>query len=304
MSKSKPPPRGCTKDCCSSSSQSWMFIMKEFEIDGTDDTKKTEFVKLRHPRTDTACLFLFSPDNKIIQEVFSFSDKPRSFFIDNQVKSDGKIFISTPVDPLFLALPYLKKYDRCSPLDHIITDNEFPETERLLDCAGLKYIQCIADRKGDESLNAYIYNEEKTLKWLEKKVKRVASALQDQGMHVSSNNAISANFVVIQEKKEDSNEYLRYAMGMVSNYLPDSLTSLLETHLNLPPLESEKKRKSNTVENGVVTNNKKQKLEEEPQNGFSPTPAKEKKATPSAKAKAMAKAASGTKSITNFFKKK
>lgn len=31
----------------------------------------------------------------------------RSWFIGNTVQSDGKIFLSTNIDPLFLALPYI-----------------------------------------------------------------------------------------------------------------------------------------------------------------------------------------------------
>lgn len=46
-------------------------------------------------------------------------------------------------------LPYLRKY--CStqaiPLDQLLRDEEFPETERLLKSSGLKFLNMIADRK-------------------------------------------------------------------------------------------------------------------------------------------------------------
>lgn len=49
----------------------------------------------------------------------------------------------------YLVLPYLKKYctNRAVPLDHLLRDEEFPETERLLKSTGLKYLNLIADRK-------------------------------------------------------------------------------------------------------------------------------------------------------------
>lgn len=50
---------------------------------------------------------------------------------------------------LFLVLPYLRKYctTQAIPLDQLIRDEEFPETERLLKSSGLKYLTMISDRK-------------------------------------------------------------------------------------------------------------------------------------------------------------
>lgn len=47
---------------------------------------------------------------------------------------------------------------------------------------------------GDEDLNAYKYNEEKTLSWLQRKTERVAEVLKQKGIHVSGG-AVSATFV-------------------------------------------------------------------------------------------------------------
>lgn len=33
----------------------------------------------------------------------------RSWFIEDTVKSEGKMYLSTPIDPIFLVLPYLRK---------------------------------------------------------------------------------------------------------------------------------------------------------------------------------------------------
>lgn len=52
---------------------------------------------------------MFSPGNLTVQEVLIFDEKKKSWFIDDNVKSDGKLHLSTPIDPIFLALPYLRK---------------------------------------------------------------------------------------------------------------------------------------------------------------------------------------------------
>lgn len=79
------------------------------------------------------------------------------------------------------------------PLDQILRDEDYPETSRLARCHNLK-LTLVADRKGDESLLAYKFNEEKTMEWLQKKVDRVAEILKQKGIHVSQG-AVSANFV-------------------------------------------------------------------------------------------------------------
>jgi hypothetical protein len=43
-------------------------------------------------------------------------------------------------------------------------------------------------------LNAYKYNEEKTLSWLQRKTERVAEVLKQKGIHMSGG-AVSATFV-------------------------------------------------------------------------------------------------------------
>lgn len=52
----------------------------------------------------------------------------------------------------------------------------------------------VADCKGDQALQAYKFNEEKSLKWLQKKVEKVADLLKQKGVHVSQG-AMSAVYV-------------------------------------------------------------------------------------------------------------
>ena len=73
------------------------------------DGKQPDMVKLRHPASNQPAMFVFSPGDATIQEVMTFDENKRSWFIDEHVKSDGKMHLSTPIDPIFLVLPYLRK---------------------------------------------------------------------------------------------------------------------------------------------------------------------------------------------------
>ncbi|XP_025829913.1 ribonuclease H2 subunit B, partial [Agrilus planipennis] len=274
-------------------------------------TGTPDIVTLRHPNTRQPAVFLFSPANNSVQEVLTFSEEKRSWFIDDSVKSDGKMHLSTPIDPIFLVLPYLRKYchSKAQPLDQILMDEEFPETVRLLKSSGLKYLNLIADRKGDEDFNGFKYNEEKTLIWLQKKTERVADILKQKNIHVASG-AASATFVKSTVGEAVDNEaYLRYAHGIVSEYLMEDLSQKLLKYLNLPEDVNVNKRKSSSG-NLQQPEAKKLKPEDEEKAHSSsvldlskPEIKISKMPVQNLREKARAKAASGSKSITSFFKK-
>lgn len=79
------------------------------------------------------------------------------------------------------------------PLEQCLWDEDFPETSRLAQCKNLK-LSLVADRKGEEMLQAFKFNEEKSLKWLEKKVEKVVDVLKQKEIHVSQG-AMSATYV-------------------------------------------------------------------------------------------------------------
>jgi len=282
----------------------YVLILNEEGIASRGGEQVPEIVRLRHPKFNDGRLFLFSPDRSTVMELMEFSDVRRSLFINQTIKSDCKMFLSTKVDPLFLILPYLRKSARCSPLDQTLDDQEFPNIQRVVNCVTPFEILQISDRRGDESLNAYIYNEEKTMEWLKKKIERVATVLKEKHVHVNSKNAASANFVKAISAQDSSESYLRYAIGIISEYLEECVTESITKFMNVPDeKEPEPKRKSSNVEN-EDPQVKKMKLEVEIETAVPVISKQEKKLTISAKEKARAKAASGSKSITSFFKKK
>ncbi|KAK0241807.1 ribonuclease H2, subunit B, partial [Armillaria nabsnona] len=72
----------------------------------------SRFIRLLHPRTGLPCLFL--PCNRLSQatqilEVQGVSPtNARSWTLGEEIISDGKLLILTPIDPAFLLIPILK----------------------------------------------------------------------------------------------------------------------------------------------------------------------------------------------------
>lgn len=161
--------------------------------------------------------------------------------------------------------------------------------------------------KGDDDLNAFKYNEEKTLTWLQKKTERVAEILKQKNIHVTAG-AASATFVKSSKVEQSDEAYLRYAHGIISEYLMDDLSSKLLKQLALPeesPQNTCNKRKS--ISN-LPTDAKKVKHSESPPKAgildLSKSESKPKVSILTAKEKARAKAATSSKNISSFFKKK
>ncbi|XP_031783788.1 ribonuclease H2 subunit B-like [Nasonia vitripennis] len=77
-------------------------------------------------------------------------ENQRSWFIDYNIRSDGKMHLSTPIDSILLILLYLRKSQQVMPLERCLQDEEYPETARLVKCQNLK-LSLVADGKGDGS---------------------------------------------------------------------------------------------------------------------------------------------------------
>jgi len=270
-------------------------------------SENVQIIKLRHPKTETGSSFLLNPSNKRIFELMSFEEDHRSWFIGSKVVSDGRIFLTTPVNPVFLALPYLVKAEKLVPLDQMLEDSEFPLTEEVLIAALDEKLEVIADRKGDKDLNVWKYNEEKALEWLTSKVKSLGKMLEKQGIDVTGG-ATSNIYRHTESSSATSVDYLRYGLGIIEEYLSQDLAKKLEVKLELPEEEKIKGEKGNkrlSLDQGSNTPNKKKMKIEGPTEDYSKGSKKvEVKEELSAKQKALATSAKGTKSIMSFFSKK
>ncbi|XP_038209555.1 ribonuclease H2 subunit B [Zerene cesonia] len=170
----------------------------------------------------------------------------------------------------------------------------------------------LAQQSGSSDLKAYKYNEVKTIQWLKNRVHKLSTVLKEKNLHVTSG-ATSATFVAstLTNDSVDEEFYLKYAHGIISEYLQDDLVELLEKQFDFKAELIEtigKKRKSDASE--LIESHKKIKseLKEETDDklsdfSFSSTEIKKPKPL-SAKEKARQKAASGSKTISAFFTKK
>ncbi|XP_060089326.1 ribonuclease H2 subunit B isoform X1 [Heteronotia binoei] len=262
------------------------------------------FTRLRNPSTGQAALYLFSSDAGQLFEVKAYHEEYRSWFIGQTVQQDGRLLFATPVDPLFLVLFYLAKAEKeqgkFQPLDQILVDAEFSSCTMLLQCTDIsKSIHHVVEEKETGGRKFCKYSEEKTLKWLTKKVNQTVKVLKDHDVSVGGK-VQSATFIsskkLIGATEED---YIRYAHGLISEYIAEDLSTTLSKYLRLPevavppkePLPKKRKMSDAPVE------------AEEDYTKFNTIDLKSKKANKmSAAQKALAKVdKSGMKAISSFF---
>ncbi|XP_062343654.1 ribonuclease H2 subunit B isoform X1 [Cinclus cinclus] len=287
----------------------WVLIAPEAAID-LPKTPESEplFTKLRNPSTGEAALYLFNSGAQQLFEVKAFHEERRSWFIGQTVQQDGRLLFVTPMDPLFLILYYLIKADKeqqgkFQPLDQVVLDSEYPSCPLLLKCADVKqYIQQVTEEKEIGSQKFHKYSQEKTLMWLKKKVNQTVKALKSNNILVGER-VLASTFINSKQVTDAQEDYVRYAHGLISEYIPEDLSKELLKYLGLPELRSPapepplKKRKLSDVP-------------VEPQEDytkFNSDSLKTKKANTkmSAAQKALAKVdKSGMKSISAFFSSK
>lgn len=270
------------------------FILKDLAENESDD--QLQIITLRNPATGKPTKYLIRNDDLDLYELNCFSEANRSWFINETVCSNGKIFLPTRIDPLFLAIPYLEKNcnGKAVPLDHILVDDDFPHTHRLVKaCSRTGQLALISDEKKAGEICAYKYNEEKLLDWLRRKCVRLEQALGKERKFSRSHNFVKEE----KENERQAGEMLLYAHGIMSDYLSLEHSRKLSIAVGIPEEKPQNKRKSTAeLEVSQIKKIKKEEIHET-------TPIKPVEKKVSAKSKALAKAASGTKSIASFFKK-
>lgn len=216
-----------------------VFLVPEYLKDASKKTKSgLMFVKLVNPCSGEGAIYLFNMCLHQLFEIKVFKEKHHSWFINQSVQSGGLLHFATPMDPLFLLLHYLilaNKQGKFQPLDQVVVDDAFPNCVLLLKLPELeKVLHHVTEEKEIGNKKYYKYSKEKTLKWLEKKVKQTVAALKTSNVTVSARVQSSAFFSgnqVLSDKEED---YIRYAHGLISDYIPKELSDDLSKYLKLP----------------------------------------------------------------------
>ncbi|KAF7666961.1 hypothetical protein LDENG_00085490 [Lucifuga dentata] len=221
-------------------SDSWVVIAADTVINTPKHDSDPAFVRLRNPCTDTAALYMLGNGDVQLYEVKAFQEEFHSWFIGQIVQRDGRLLYVTPMDPLYLLLPYLiksGKEGKFQPMDQVVMDEEFPACSRLLRCTrSLASLHHIAEEKEVGNLKFHRYSQERTMNWLKKKVERTVIALKKSNVSVGEG-VKSSTYVKVKSESECSEEdYLRYAHGLISEYISEDLSKALLQHLQLPEL--------------------------------------------------------------------
>ncbi|KAM8855570.1 ribonuclease H2 subunit B isoform 1-T3 [Spinachia spinachia] len=217
------------------------------------------FLRLRNPTTDATSLYMLSGGDVQLFEVKAFEEDFHSWFVGQTVQRDGRLLFVTPLDPLYLILPYLiksGKEGKFQPVDQVVMDDEFPACSRLLSCTrSLASLHHITEEKKVGTQRFHRYSQDKTMNWLKKKVERTVSVLKARNISVGERVKSTTYITMKSELDYHDEDYLRYAHGLVSEYLSQDLSQDLLTHLQLTELKSPKETEPPT---------KKRKLSDKP----------------------------------------
>ncbi|XP_047409346.1 ribonuclease H2 subunit B isoform X2 [Sciurus carolinensis] len=223
--------------------QQHVFLVPEYLKDASKKMKSgLMFVKLANPCSGEGAIYLFNMCLQQLFEIRVFKEKHHSWFINQSVQSGGLLHFATPMDPLFLLLHYLiqaNKQGKFQPLDQVVVDDVFPNCVLLLKLPELeKVLHHVTEEKEIGNKKYYKYSKEKTLKWLEKKVNQTVAALKTNNVNVNARVQSSAFFSCDQVLDSKEEDYIRYAHGLVSDYIPKELSGDLSKYLKLPELSA------------------------------------------------------------------
>ncbi|MEQ2243483.1 hypothetical protein ILYODFUR_007466, partial [Ilyodon furcidens] len=209
--------------------------------------------------TEEASLYMLGSGDVQLYEVKAFEEDFHSWFVGQTVQRDGKLLFVTQMDPLYLILPYMIKSGRegkFQPVDQVVKDEDFPGSSRLLSCTrSLTTLHHIAEEKEVGSLKFHRYSQERTMNWLKKKVERTVAALKKKNICVGEGVKSTTYVRVKSESDNQEEDYLRYAHGLISEYISEELSKALLKHLGLPELKSP---------TGTEPPSKKRKLSDKP----------------------------------------
>ncbi|XP_017265645.1 ribonuclease H2 subunit B isoform X2 [Kryptolebias marmoratus] len=222
---------------------SWVVISADSVLNTQKHDSDPAFLRLRNPSTDEASLYLLGSGNLQLYEVKAFEEDFHSWFVGQTVQRDGRLIFVTPMDPLYLLLPYMiksGKEGKFQPVNQVVKDEDFPACSRLLSCTrSLTSLHHIAEEKEVGSQTFHRYSQDRTMDWLKKKVERTVVALKKKNICVGEG-VKSTTYVRVKSESDNQEDYLRYAHGLISDYISEDLSKVLLRHLGLPELKSPK----------------------------------------------------------------
>ncbi|KAK7283026.1 hypothetical protein RIF29_12228 [Crotalaria pallida] len=195
---------------------------------GTSGNGLGHTILLRHPKSGNATQYLFV--NGVLQELQWFKNLYGSWFLGDYVSEDGRLYLSTPIDPVFIMLPTfeearMKKGDdpgKFRQLDEILFVDGYPGYQQLTSIVE-NCMQIVCEVKEMGSLKFFRLDDSKVLRWLCYKVCQLKQTLPK----------LDKNYAAQEEK-----DTLVDAVSILGEYLKEEpWLRLLCNHLKLNVLE-------------------------------------------------------------------
>ncbi|XP_057434636.1 uncharacterized protein LOC130727504 [Lotus japonicus] len=222
---------------------------------GIDGNCSGHMILLRHPKTGNGTQYLFV--NGALQELQWFKNLYGSWFLGDYTCEDGRMYLSTPVDPVFIMLPIfeearMKKRDgdlgNFRQLDEILYIDGYPGYHQLMSTVE-NCMQVVCEVKEVGSLKFFRLDDSKVLRWLCYKACQLKQTLPK----------LDKNYAVQSEK-----DTLVDAVSILGEYLKEEpWLQLLCNHLKLNLLEVTGRTQVNTEESSAGLYNESQEPNDE-----------------------------------------
>ncbi|KAG0454979.1 hypothetical protein HPP92_024271 [Vanilla planifolia] len=186
--------------------------LKASQVGGQSGTKYGEgcILSLAHPKSGNSTSFLLK--DGVLQEFHWYKQSYGSWFLGDCVREDSSLYMTTPVDPIFIFLPIFSnaRMKGNEPgvfrqLDEILYNTNYPSYQYLMSIAE-ESMQIVCEVKEIGSSKFFRLEDSKVLSWLCCKVQHLKAALIKLDTNYSA-----------QEEKET----LKEAVSILSEYLKD-----------------------------------------------------------------------------------
>ncbi|XP_021744340.1 ribonuclease H2 subunit B-like [Chenopodium quinoa] len=191
---------------------------------GTSGTDAGQLLSLRHPKSGIATNYLYI--NEGLHEFQWFKKSYASWFLGEYVCEDGSLYISTPIDPVFIMLPIFedarmkKGIDpgKFRQLDEILYIDGYPGYHHLLPVIE-ESMGVVCEVKDVGSTKFFRLDDSKVIAWLCEKVDRLKQTLL----------TLDKNYTA-----QDDKHTLAEVVSILGDYLRDKpWVELLCNHLRL-----------------------------------------------------------------------
>eukprot|EP01133_Synstelium_polycarpum_P008653 gene8653-10153_t len=158
-----------------------VFVVPHYPLDTQDD--HMVIFSIPHPKTLTESRFIIDVKNNVILEIERLQMQPSSWFIDNGVRHDGSLYVTSYIDPLFLLIPFFEKSrsktkDSYCGVSSLRADAEYSVLGKSGYKVDLDQLELICDRKMVMDESMFRLDDDKLLLWLRCKTRALLEHLK------------------------------------------------------------------------------------------------------------------------------